>query len=486
MRRPLLSALFVLMTWSPSLLAADDRPIPQNRARMERQSRDRLAWNRKTLVEEYDRAGRKDPRWDSAARETLEIAARRFSLQDPLPLPEDLFRAARRAVEAGCDDPLVLYIYSRTSTNPGNSPGTDEFLRRARRAAAALKASSYSPIRCATGELQELSGRIMAGRVDDRAKAEIADGLDAVVAMIAQSVAADPRGEFWEARWFGNLWDVYNTHKKINDGQSQTAFDRVDALIAKVPGIEALRLTFRGKFYAEFAWEARGDRPASRTGNRQFATFEERLVESRSSLEAAYKLNPDQPIVARVRVLIARGLGEDRETMEIWFGRAMNSDGDDEDACVSKFYYLSPRWHGDEAGADALAFGHACGATKNWRNGLELLESEAIYYQAMNMGDAERRKYLTRPENWIAIRTGYDDYLKRLPGDAVALSKYAFLAYFCEQYQAADAIFRRVGDNLTQWGGMNSVSLQGLQGFRAIAAKRAAEQAGDKAKPRSH
>lgn len=162
--------------------------------------------------------------------------------------------------------------------------------------------------------------------------------------------------------------------------------------------------------------------------------------------------------------------------METWFARAVSIDPDDESAYVSKFYYLSPRWQGDPEGRDALSFGRACSATKNWRNGVELLGSEAIFYQAMTLGPADRRRYMTQPESWATIRGDYDDYLRRYPYNFVPMSKYAFLAYLCEQYEAADMIFRRLGDNLTTWDGMVTVPLRALKGFRAFCADKVADK----------
>ena len=90
-----------------------DKPIPQDTVRMEKRSRDRLEWNRQTLQGSYDKAGKKDPRWDEPAREALEMAARMFSFQvDPVLHPNDVHVPAKKAVDAGCDDPLILYLYA--------------------------------------------------------------------------------------------------------------------------------------------------------------------------------------------------------------------------------------------------------------------------------------------------------------------------------------------------------------------------------------
>ena len=73
-------------------------------------SRRALRWNQTTLLGAYEKVGKKDPRWDKAAREALEAMAGLFArAADPAPGLDDVYPAAERAVKAGCDDPLVLY-----------------------------------------------------------------------------------------------------------------------------------------------------------------------------------------------------------------------------------------------------------------------------------------------------------------------------------------------------------------------------------------
>src|SRR5262249_54222586 len=121
--------------------------IPQDAAVIEKHRHDLLAWNRRTLQEAYDQVGKKDPRWDGLARKTLDLAARLFSLEiDPQVTFDDVYAAARAAVDSGCDDPMLVYLYARTSVG-ANDPGLEEAIRRARAAARGLAASRYSAMR---------------------------------------------------------------------------------------------------------------------------------------------------------------------------------------------------------------------------------------------------------------------------------------------------------------------------------------------------
>jgi hypothetical protein len=52
---------------------ANDTPIPQDAARMEKRFGEGLEWNRRTLDVAHDNVGKKDPRWDKAAHEALDL-----------------------------------------------------------------------------------------------------------------------------------------------------------------------------------------------------------------------------------------------------------------------------------------------------------------------------------------------------------------------------------------------------------------------------
>ena len=124
-----------------------DSPIPQNPKKQEQRYIDRLAWFRKTLLEAYEKVGKKDPRWDEDARAGLDAAIRYYSRDN---LPRSVLREARdgfrRAMDAGCDDPMVLQLEAFAS-NGVNDPSTDQVIHRFLMATDALEQSPYPAIR---------------------------------------------------------------------------------------------------------------------------------------------------------------------------------------------------------------------------------------------------------------------------------------------------------------------------------------------------
>src|SRR5437870_2890484 len=123
-------ALTGLILTCPARAMADGQLIPQDPARQEQRNREMLEWNRRTLAGAYEKVGKKDSRWDRHAHAALEAAARNFSFAvDPVTYLSDVYGAAKQAVVAGCNDPLVLYLYARSS-DKDNCPNPDELDRR--------------------------------------------------------------------------------------------------------------------------------------------------------------------------------------------------------------------------------------------------------------------------------------------------------------------------------------------------------------------
>src|SRR5688500_4236581 len=79
-----------------------------------------LAHQRQTLPDAYKASGRKNPKWDDAAVKALDALAHHFTnaavgvmyqVGGALSNPE-LLKLSQAAVDAGCDDPLVLYCHA--------------------------------------------------------------------------------------------------------------------------------------------------------------------------------------------------------------------------------------------------------------------------------------------------------------------------------------------------------------------------------------
>ena len=66
-------------------------------------------------------------------------------------------------------------------------------------------------------------------------------------------------------------------------GDSKSAFDRIDAALAKVPAAKSIRLGFRAHFYIQYAWEARGSAFGGQVAEDAWRRFAERAVVAREA-----------------------------------------------------------------------------------------------------------------------------------------------------------------------------------------------------------
>jgi len=107
----------------------------------------RLEWNLKTLVEPYEHAGYTNSKWDTSATLALtEFARSRASVMDiNEPVAEIIATNAAAAVQAGCDDPMVNYLYIKFAMDQTNSK--EAFVKAFSKMAKEMNQSSYPPIR---------------------------------------------------------------------------------------------------------------------------------------------------------------------------------------------------------------------------------------------------------------------------------------------------------------------------------------------------
>jgi hypothetical protein len=422
-----------------------DRPIPQNPERQRQRYRDMLAWNQKTLAGAYDRVGKKDPRWDKPAREALDAAARFFShVLDPCVKLEEVYTPARRAVDAGCDDPLVLYVYARTSYIP-NYPGPEELERRYTAAAVALEGSAYPTSRRTTALSKAAEQKAARKDLLPEVRKEAVQFLDAALGLLAKSAEEDERNLDLENHWFEQCRSALEGYRKLS-GDYEASFARVDAVLAKTPALKALRLQLRGAFLIKYAWEARGIGFADTVTEERWKKFHERIAQAREALDEAWQIMPGDTRTATLMLTVEKGIGGNREAMEKWFERAMKADGNNTDACMAKMDWLDPKWHGSRE--DLLAFGRSCRHTKNWRAGITLLAANAHLRVSKQLPPDQQREYFNSPEVRDEIEAVYEEYLKHYPNDHAQRSFYAAYCFMCGRYANSDKHFRVVGDSL--------------------------------------
>jgi hypothetical protein len=419
MRHAVFAALVAAFTVSSYQVVAAVPAIPQDPERQEQLNRDRLDWNRRTLVDAYEKVGKKDPRWDDPARRALEAAARHIS--DPLAgtaAGYESYEAAKQAVEAGCDDPMILYLFACMAFGR-NSAGRAEDDRRFTTAALAMKKSDYPFFRRYVALYKAGQAKALVAGNSPKVRAEAEQLLSDALALMAQSVQQDDLGPEPE-RYQYDLIETAQGYYALLSGDKKDAYLRVQHALAeamvKCLALKPLMLSVHGQRFVDTAWEARGRGYAKTVTDEGWKQFKERLNAARDSLQTAWDLNPRDGKIATRMMWVVLGLQLGRAEMEKWFERAMKADPNNRDACLAMIEYLEPKWHGSME--EMMAFGRACGATKNWRSGIPLLLPDSYRRAAFYVDEAKRKDFLASPAVYSEIAKLFTEYLQQRPNDS--------------------------------------------------------------------
>jgi hypothetical protein len=453
MRPAVLAVLFAALP-----CAADEPPVPQNPPAQARARADALAWHRAMTVEAYDKVGRRDPRWDAAARRALEACAaaglRGLSRMDSARVAQ---QAADEALKAGCDDPLVRYVAGRDLAGFA-TPDPVRWDRLVPQAAADLAASGYPAVRKAIALTAAATGRLERGPPSAADKEAARGYLDRCVAVLP-AACADPHPE---ARRVTNevCKTVLGYYARLANGDWEAAVAKVRPAFKGTPRADALTAALTGHALVQYAWDARGTALAEAVPEDGRRLFEARLEKAEEALRAAWKADPTDPPTAVSMMTVCQGRGHPRAEMEVWFKRAMDLDGDSLKACAQKGTYLQPKWHGSEA--EAVAFAKALVATGNYEADLPLLAVIAHLEMSLN----EPEGYIaTRQEVWDELRAVMAEAVRQHP-DSKAVRTY--VGKYCARFGKwadADAHFRAVGKDYWRPSFPSEAEARDLMGF---------------------
>jgi hypothetical protein len=381
--------------------------------------REDMQWARRTNLSEYERAGHKDAKWDAAVKQGIEDFA---DLRGPR---AEAYRQFDAALEAGCDDPYVLYLHARTMAElPTYDP--QKLAKECRKAASDILKSDYDAARkmMVLFRCYQLPGTSEAPA-------------DEILKVAADAARQPDVPRDWLVEVFQGLMEPLT-----QELGREEAYNKIFPVYqSALPG-SPWPLLFKGKFYTEFAWDIRGGGWASTVTPAGWKGFRERLQIADQALEEAWKMDPTISAIADEMITVCLGQGGGRGRMEIWFRRAVEANLDDYPVCAAKLYYLYPRWHGSHQ--EMIAFGRQCAAGENYLAGIPFILAQAHAQVAAESPDPQA--YLQGDEVWADISRVFDDALLLYPTTRLR-SEYAQWAVRCGRWVAADKQFRILADH---------------------------------------
>lgn len=386
----------------------------------------RLDWNIKTLVAAYEQAGHKNSRWDESAKHALaEFARNRAAI--PGTQSDIISTNVAAAVQAGCDDPMVNYLFIRYAMDETNSKAafSEVFFK----AALALEASSYSPMRkffaCfrATQQYGEANNwptnwpaerKAMYHRMIDHLSGAVED-------------ASTPAEEIYDA------CHVFLNSEERNKVDYPKYWASMEPLVFKYWPKAATSWLLKGEANIRLAWQARGDGYANTVTEQGWKETGQHLAIAQDALEHAWKINPHDVRIPLNMLRVALGQGGGRSHMETWFDRAMAVDTNCYDACQKKLYYLEPKWYGSDE--EQIAFGRECIRSTNWGGHVPLAMLDAHLYINGRLSGLEKTNYWKNPAVWQDLHPAFDRFFELNPDSAGWHHDYAHYAFLCGQWK---------------------------------------------------
>jgi hypothetical protein len=282
----------------------------------------------------YDTYGSRNAAWDRAARAFLSAASvsravqfqprmvRQLSVIDyPKNMDElpDMLRAGAQAVEAGCDDPLVLQLYGRNLAVSRDFEAADRCLGRA---AEGFRRVPY-PRWCSCLLAADQAVVRVGLRGDDPTPDEelMARAVSEIAAAAAGPFAASELRHFRVELMRASQWPAFRGY-----------FGAVLAAVSNSAGVDPWLvhlLTWRYQFDMTY-----DDLPDSALllalplpDPQQEAQLQQRLAAARNHLLEAWRLHPERPEAAEGLMVIAANRGSIAgETRRFWFDRAVEGE----------------------------------------------------------------------------------------------------------------------------------------------------------------
>lgn len=407
-------------------------PLLRARAtRVKRVKADADAMRRLTLGA-YDRVGKHDPRWDAAAKEGIRIAMLPDALRGPGEDDAATAAALQKAVDAGCDDPLVQFFWRQAQLElPGAA--RHELLYQYYDATTALWGTQYPAHR----RMMAAARFILDSKAGDPQAAAIVSSL-LPVALAEKDLPGRQAETYADA-----AYEALVVARK----NRQDAFEEVYAAYSKGrPADDPGPYLFKGNRYIKYAWEARGSGFAGTVTGEGWRLFRDRLTEAERALTKAWEMDPTDGRVPASMITVHLGLHGEREPMEAWFDKAMQADPDNYEACENKLHFLLPRWHGSHE--EMVEFGRQCLQEQSWLRNLPYVLIKAHLDISKEVSDPEA--YLGQPHVWRDVKAGHEGFLRVYPDFPRAKWHKSHLAWSaCQAGRWAEAkrCFEAVGDD---------------------------------------
>lgn len=320
-----------------------------------------LAYQRQTTVDAYDKVGKHNAAWDEKAKAFLDAMAIRmaFSIASDVnirtnPTVAEAEKLGTAAIDAGCDDPLVLDLYSSALNQTGKVADAAKI---SLDNIEALRQSAYPPnkIYGALSRAQVFVSQAKDPAEYNKFKVLVDD------ATVAYAVSLNGAGATRRVLAETLSQDI----ERFGAAQMKPFCNRLRAARAD-PWLVAITTA---RVENRIGWDLRnGAMPGDMPGN-AWQTYLKQMELARQFALEAHQLQPNYPEAATLMIPITMAVGGNGnagadDSPRSWFDRAVSAQFDFQLAYKQMFLALRPRWGGS---IDALFdFAMECSATHRY------------------------------------------------------------------------------------------------------------------------
>ena len=236
---------FIFLLVAAGLLVSCSHKAPATR-------QDREKWNQTMLNSNYVAVGSQNSKWDKDAKDALAdfSLSRTASSDEANMLSQSAGDSAGDAIEEGCNDPMIRYLYVRYSTDAKGKPYKDRqdlYLS----AAQDLQGSSYPAIWKFYANV-DAAEMLWANR-DHAWWKQVVQLRHAAISNLGDAVQDKslPEAEAYDAA--SALFQLL----QYNVGEMTNAYNQVESALAQQPDKAAMADFIKATFYIQYAWKAR-------------------------------------------------------------------------------------------------------------------------------------------------------------------------------------------------------------------------------------
>ena len=408
-----------------------------------------LEWNLQTTVDAYRKAGFQGYYWDAPAERALtEFAYSRCGVLDTNePWAQIISTNASAAIQAGCKDPMVNYLYIRFAMNQANVK--ERFMDSYMQTMRAMNGSAYPPIRKFYIAAWTMDQGFYTYGYNATNSSELNEAWQ-VLRQNLQATLSDKTTPPEEA------YEVADRAMAMDGGKSlEQMYQQIEELYFQNWPNDYTAWLLKGNAYTKMAWTARGSGYADTVSDSAWKTFKDDLKVAETSLVKAWGLCTNDERIPIQMIRVCEGSQKARDEMETWFKRAMAINPNSFDACEHKLHYLYPQWYGSRD--DMVAFGRQCLASTNWGGYVPLMlyQAHQEFWSYLQSSDY-KKEYWKLPDVWPDVEASFERFFQLNPGAVGYYHNYAWCAYQAEQWDKLNELIPKLGPvNYDYFGGEN-------------------------------